>query len=94
MCFTRDLSTHILVGAIPSTHLHGEAQRRGCAVGHLDACEHASGGDGEVEVCDHLGRGRLVDAGQALLRQLVRVQDAGPLARCSVKLLLLKESER
>ena len=45
---------------------------------HLDAGEHASRGDGKVEVGEHLGGGGAVHAGQATLAGVVRVQGDWP----------------
>ena len=44
----------------------------------LDPCQHASGGNGEVEVAHHFRRGRSVDGCQSLLSHFVRVQQLHP----------------
>ena len=59
---------------------------------YLDSCEHAGGGDAEVQVADHLGRRRLVDAAQLLLGQVVRVQNNRPRLRVNNGRSLLEDT--
>lgn len=58
--------------------LHGTAQGRGGGVRHLDAGQHARRRHAEIQVGQHLGRGRAIEAAQLLLGHVVRVEGGRP----------------